>query len=224
VALLTAPAIAEWAMYKDDPEWQAKEDWQKVGAMNFRDGLFRGKPHEGDWVAIRVPAEIGVIFRGFALKALQGSNDGDWPKAAKEEASAIADAYTPSFVPTLVAAGLQGFMYHDTGGTVDLRFARFRSYPFKERQDDELNDAAKAKARYQFIKQEIDTLFGAMPKYLTAQVGYRLSLDKPDSAKFEKKAPSLFQRYRPGAPMVKDPAGEAKRRASRSGRRRRSRD
>jgi predicted ABC-type ATPase len=203
--LLAAPAMVEYNLYHDDPEWQKFEDWQKVGAMTFRSGLFYGKPKEGDWVAIRIPAELGVIFRGIPLKVMQARENGDWQQAASEELSNIVDQYTPSFIPTIVAAGGQAAIYHETGGTMDLRFFRYRSFPYKERKDDALDDAAKAKARYQFLKQEVDTIFGSMGRYVVGKVGYKLSEDKPDSAKFEKRDPSMFQRYRP-VPQEKDPA------------------
>jgi HAMP domain-containing protein len=192
--LLTAPALAEYATYKDDPEWQALEDYIKVGAINFRDGIFRGNPHEGDWVSVRIPPELGVLFRGLPLKALQAKDTGDWSRAAIEEMNAIADAYTPSFIPTAVAAGGQAVHYAETGGTWDLRFFRDRRYPV----DEDASEETKDKARYQFIKQELDTIFGSMARYGTGQVGYELG--------YEKKRPSLFQRYRP-VPQMKDEKG-----------------
>jgi hypothetical protein len=216
-ALLSAPAIAEYQLYKDDPEWQSFPNWQKYGAMTFRQGAFYGKPHEGDWVSIRMPAEMGVLFRGIPLQAMEAMETGDWGKAAKQQLQDVIDQYTPSFTPTAVALLGQHSLYAGSGATVDLRFYSVKGYPVKEDAD----PAAKAKAQYKYLKQQADTLFGSMGRWIAQGAAFKLSEDMPEDEKVEKKAPSVLQRYRP-QPEV-DKAGEAKKRASRASDRRKRR-
>jgi hypothetical protein len=207
ITMLTVPAIWSYETYKNDSEYQRFDDYIKDGAIVFRDGVFTGNPHQGDWVAIRVPADMGVMFMGLPRRALQARDSGKYKEEAVDQLSAMALQITPSMIPNLLAAVIQTKVYMDSGAVIDARFGATRGYPVKE----DASDASKDKARYRFIKQQADTLFGASGRYAVGQIGYAVSQGKPENEKFEKKQPSILQRYRP---VASDAAGEAKRKAA----------
>lgn len=186
--MLTAPALAEYALYKDDPDWQALPDYVKFGGYNFKTPL--------GWFSIRLPMELGVLFKGIPYMALDTALGEKKPQEAiAKELGLIADAYTPSLMPTGLALLLQQMWYGPagqggdgqpgTGGVVDLRFMNQDAYPITE----DSKKKTKAKNEWKQITRQVDTAFGSLGRYGIKQLGFWTGK--------EKKAPSPLQRFKP---------------------------
>jgi len=188
-AYVGAPAFVEWSLYHDDPEWANQPDYVRYGSVMFRDGILRGKPHEGNWVAIRIPEEVGVLVRGTMFDTLDKKLGKEtFVKAAVEQAK----NFVPSS-PTWLSLLGQWMFYHDSGGVMDTRFWSLRAYPLDANAKQQTID----KNQYKYTRQQIDTAFGSMGRYIYRKVAYEQDKGKEEKERREVKDPSMFQRFRP---------------------------
>lgn len=189
-ALIGGPAAIEYALYHDDSEWKEMPAYLRHGAVLFRDGIFEGKPHEGDWIGIRIPEELGIIIRGGIFATMEKESALETGgMMAKEEL----EKFVPS-MPTAIALLGQEVFNRNGGGVIDLRFYDLRAYPLPSGASDKARD----KNQYKHLVQQMDTLFGSQGRMVTQVGGYL--------AGKQEKAPSLLQRFRPrpGKPKYED--------------------
>jgi hypothetical protein len=206
--VIGAPALLEYLLYKDDEEWKGMPDYVRLGSVMFRDGVFRGKPNEGNWIAVRIPEEVGRYVRpAIWATAGQDSQKLDILNRAKETAKDFA----PS-IPGLLAFVGQSMFHDNTGGVIDMRFYNLRKYPLKDWNDrwkkmnEEWGDNETKftdqviKNKYDQSVQQVDTVFGSSGRYLIRKWTYLQDQNLPEEKRREKRDPSLFQRFRPEPP------------------------
>jgi hypothetical protein len=188
IGFLTIPALIEYALYKDDPDWQRLPDYVKYGGLNFKVA--------GSWYSIRIPMELGVVFKAIPMLALDvAQGEKGKQEAVAHELANIADAYSPPLLPTAAAAALQQIWYGavgqggdglpGTGGVIDVRFFNQRAYPITQ----DSKKKTKRKNEWKQIEQQTSTLLGSGGRYGIKTLGFFLGK--------EKKLPSPLQRYKP---------------------------
>jgi len=182
VALITIPKLIEYFLYKDDDEYKRMPNYAKDGTLMFKRG-------PGDWLAIRIPQELGMVFAGIPRRALEAkAGTKTAGEAVGDQASELAQMLMPRALPTLGASALQATTYMATGRTYDLRFG------VREQYGDNKG--------YEQAKQQAATLLGSLGKMGAEYTGYFMG--------YEEKPPAALQRYapRPGRPntSVEGPA------------------
>lgn len=92
-ALITAPALASWFMYRDDEEWQDRPAWLKFGFLNLKVG--------GEWMRIPFPQEAWAVAGAMPMAIFDSLYRED-PKSFNEATRELRKAIVPPLVPDTI--------------------------------------------------------------------------------------------------------------------------
>lgn len=98
LAFITLPAVANWLVNRDDPEWKNLPAWVKYGFLNFKVG--------GEWIRIPTPFEWWYAYGAVPVSAL----DAAYQKHPAEVGKALEQAVkqlTPPVVPSATVPPLE---------------------------------------------------------------------------------------------------------------------
>lgn len=126
LAFVTLPAVANWWMNKDDPDWQKLPSWVKYGFLNFKIG--------GEWVRIPTPFEWWYAYGAVPMSLLNAA----YEKNPQEVTKALGQAMqqmTPPLVPTAAMPAIE----------VIANKSFYTGKPIVTKREQELAPSAQAK-------------------------------------------------------------------------------
>lgn len=106
IGLITAPALINWWMNKDDDEWQNFPAWVKYGFFNVKVG--------GEWVRIPTPFEWWYVYGATPIAAadsLYREKPEEMKKLFKQSMEQLTPPLMPSVATPLVEAGMNRSFY-----------------------------------------------------------------------------------------------------------------
>lgn len=98
VGFVTLPAVANWWLNKDDPEWKNLPNWVKYGFLNFK--------INGEWMRFPMPFEWWYAYGAMPIAALE-SIDEKSPLRLRLAMKEILDQVTPPLIPTAAVPPLE---------------------------------------------------------------------------------------------------------------------